>query len=44
MAQLGRDPDLRTAMARSARARAEEFDWGRYHRAVVEVVREVVGG
>jgi glycosyltransferase involved in cell wall biosynthesis len=42
MAQLGSDPDLRAAMAVSARERAEEFDWPRYHRAVVEAMSNVL--
>jgi hypothetical protein len=39
---LGGDPALRASMAASARARAEEFDWPRYHAAVVEVVAAVL--
>jgi glycosyltransferase involved in cell wall biosynthesis len=43
METLGRDPGRRAAMAVAARARAESFDWPRYHRAVTEVARRVVG-
>lgn len=40
MARLGESPDLRARMAASARIRAEEFDWPRYHAAIVaEVAR-----
>ncbi len=38
---LGLDPDLRDAMSRSARQRAELHDWGRYQEAVSAVVAEV---
>jgi glycosyltransferase involved in cell wall biosynthesis len=43
MERLGTDPALRAAMGRSARARAEAFDWPRYHAAVVDAVRSVLG-
>jgi starch synthase len=42
MEQLGLDPDRRAAMAASARARAEEFDWPRYHHAVLDVVQDAL--
>jgi len=35
MERLGSDPALRESMARAARARAEEFDWPRYHSALI---------
>ena len=41
MARLGASPDLRDRMAASARARAEAFDWPRYHTAVVAEVARV---
>ena len=40
MERLGNDPALRAEQAASARARALEFDWPRYHAAVVEAIRE----
>ena len=43
MERLGNDPELRASMALSARARAEAFDWPRYHASLVEVVSEVLG-
>jgi glycosyltransferase involved in cell wall biosynthesis len=43
MEQLGRDPALREHMAAAARARALDFDWPRYHAALVGVVRDLVG-
>jgi glycosyltransferase involved in cell wall biosynthesis len=39
MERLGTDPGLRSAFARAARARAEEFDWPRYHARVVAEVQ-----
>jgi glycosyltransferase involved in cell wall biosynthesis len=42
MERLGRDAALRTRMGRSARARAEEFDWPRYHGSVCAAVRRTV--
>jgi glycosyltransferase involved in cell wall biosynthesis len=36
MERLGTDADLRASMARSARARAEEFTWSRYQASVLE--------
>jgi alpha-maltose-1-phosphate synthase len=39
MERLGTDPPLRAAMSAAARARAEQFDWPRYHAAVVDAVR-----
>ncbi len=42
MERLGLDPDLRRAMAISARRRAEAFGWDRYHAALESAVREVV--
>ena len=41
MERLGRDPSLREAMARSARLRAEEFDWSRYHAAIIDAIGRV---
>jgi glycosyltransferase involved in cell wall biosynthesis len=41
--RLGTDPRLREEMGLAARARALSFDWPRYHAALVDVVREVVG-
>jgi glycosyltransferase involved in cell wall biosynthesis len=41
MADLGSSPDRRAMMARSARQRAEEFSWERYHAALVAVVTEL---
>ncbi len=38
MIRLGTDPDLRTRMAASARARAEAFDWPRYHASILAEV------
>jgi len=35
MERLGSDPALRESMAVAARARAEEFDWPRYHSALI---------
>jgi alpha-maltose-1-phosphate synthase len=40
MERLGNDPELRAAQAASARIRALEFDWPRYHTSVVQAVRE----
>ena len=37
----GARPALRAAMAPAARARAEEFDWPRYHDAVAAAVGDV---
>ena len=34
MERLGEDAELRASMAEAARARAEEFDWPRYHAAL----------
>ena len=38
MERLGRDPALRAAFATAARARAEAFDWPRYHASVNDAV------
>ncbi|MDG3007594.1 glycosyltransferase family 4 protein [Paludisphaera mucosa] len=38
MARLGDDPTLRARMSAAARGRAMDFDWPRYHVAVVEAV------
>jgi glycosyltransferase involved in cell wall biosynthesis len=43
MEQLGKDPGLRETMASAARARAHEFDWPRYHSALVRLVEDVAG-
>lgn len=42
MERLGRDPALREHLATAARARAEEFDWPRYHLAVLEAIGTTV--
>ncbi len=41
MERLGNDPSLRASMARSARQRAEEFDWPRYHRSLLDLADRV---
>jgi alpha-maltose-1-phosphate synthase len=38
MERLGLDPDLRAEMAARARVRALEFDWPRYHSALIEAL------
>ena len=38
MERLGLDPDLRAEMAARARVRALEFDWPRYHAALIEAL------
>lgn len=38
MARLGDDPELRAVQAIAARARAEQFDWPRYHEQVAAQV------
>jgi starch synthase len=38
MERLGTDPNLREAMSISARSRAEQFGWPRYHDSIVEAV------
>ena len=43
MERLGNDPALRAEMSLSARRRAEEFDWPRYHAALHDAVRDLVG-
>jgi hypothetical protein len=43
MTRLGEDQELRAAMSASARSRAEQFDWVRYHDAVREVMCEPLG-
>jgi glycosyltransferase involved in cell wall biosynthesis len=43
MQQLGDDPELRGQMALAARCRALAFDWPRYHRALLDVVTELIG-
>jgi starch synthase len=35
MIQLGNSPDLRARMSQAARRRAREFDWPRYHAAIL---------
>jgi len=40
MERLGEAPELRAALGSSARTRALEFDWPRYHAAVVEAIRQ----
>lgn len=44
MERLGLDAALRTRMGRAARARAEEFDWPRYHESVCAAVWRAVEG
>jgi glycosyltransferase involved in cell wall biosynthesis len=43
MERLGSDPELRGAMAASARARSLSFDWPRYHASVVATARAAIG-
>lgn len=43
MERLGTDPELRATMAVAARARAEEFDWPRYHAALIGAVGQAAG-
>jgi glycosyltransferase involved in cell wall biosynthesis len=43
MERLGSDPELRAELAASARARALQFDWPRYHAALVEAIGETLG-
>jgi alpha-maltose-1-phosphate synthase len=38
MEGLGLDPGLRSEMSAKARARALEFDWPRYHSALIEAL------
>ena len=38
MIRLGEAPELRAAMARSARCRAEQFGWPRYHASIIGAV------
>ena len=42
MEQLGTDPELRAAMSARARARALEFTWARYQRALMTEVTELL--
>jgi glycosyltransferase involved in cell wall biosynthesis len=43
MEELGGDPGLREHLAAAARARAEAFDWSRYHAAVLDAIAATVG-
>jgi alpha-maltose-1-phosphate synthase len=43
MERLGCDPELRAELAASARARALEFDWPRYHASLVVALAEARG-
>jgi alpha-maltose-1-phosphate synthase len=43
MEKLGGDRELRTRMAGAARARALNYNWPRYHAALVAVVEELTG-
>jgi alpha-maltose-1-phosphate synthase len=43
MEELGGDVGLRESYATAARARAEAFDWPRYHAAVLEAIATTVG-
>ncbi len=40
MEKLGSNPDLRAAMSQSARKRAEQFDWSRYHASSVSAIQQ----
>ena len=42
MERLGTEPELRALMARSARERALQFDWSRYHASIRDAVEQVV--
>jgi starch synthase len=42
MERLGTDAGLREDFSASARARAEDFDWPRYHAAVLEAIENAV--
>jgi glycosyltransferase involved in cell wall biosynthesis len=42
MDKLGRAPQLRARMSSAARLRALEFDWCRYHKAVVNELRSLI--
>jgi Glycosyl transferases group 1 len=42
MERLGTDPDRRAWFAASARARAQEFDWPRYHASVIREIKDVI--
>jgi glycosyltransferase involved in cell wall biosynthesis len=44
MGQLGSDPTRRASMAAAARARAEAFNWPRYHEAVTGAVAALLPG
>ncbi|GAC1465250.1 MAG: hypothetical protein NVSMB9_04670 [Isosphaeraceae bacterium] len=41
MERIGKDFARRAAMSAAARSRAEEFDWPRYHTAVVDVMQSL---
>jgi starch synthase len=43
MEQLGSDPELRGEMAVSARSRALEFGWKRYHASLIAAIDETLG-
>ena len=43
MERLGTDPDLREAMSISARARAEQFGWPRYHESLLRAIDQTLG-
>jgi glycosyltransferase involved in cell wall biosynthesis len=42
MEQLGNAPELRARMSAAARCRARNFDWPRYHHAIVAGVVDLV--
>jgi alpha-maltose-1-phosphate synthase len=42
MQELGNTPELRARMSASARCRAIDFDWPRYHERVVDAIEHVV--
>jgi glycosyltransferase involved in cell wall biosynthesis len=44
MEEFGGNAGLREHLAAAARARAEAFDWPRYHAAVLEAIAQAVGG
>ncbi len=43
MESMGSDPALRISMSRTARQRAEQFDWPRYHEALIAAVGSLLG-
>ena len=43
MEQLGNMPELRARMSAAARCRARDFDWPRYHKSVVDAIKQLDG-